>query len=145
VGPTRQWLLQPPAISLLPRSLSRPSRDQRLRLGARLVLPSSPFLPVPPRPLLTPAPPLLLLPFVGGGGSRAWRTRLGEPALARSGVAHGWRSSRPTELARDWGCPWLAEPAAGGGRPWLAEPTPGGARGRPSAGGIRRQGLELAL
>jgi hypothetical protein len=41
VGPTHQWLLQPPTIYLLPRSLSPqvgPSHDRRPRLGARPTL-----------------------------------------------------------------------------------------------------------
>jgi hypothetical protein len=131
----------PPSLSshALSRT-SRPNQDQRLRLGARSAPPSSPSLLVPPCPCSPPRAPLLLLPFAGGGGSRAWPTRLGEPAAneARARMvepATGGARSRPR-----WGRPWLAELTADGGRQWLAEPATGGARprlGLPMAGGAR--------
>jgi hypothetical protein len=87
VGPTRQWFLQPPAISLLPRSLQAElSQDRRPRLGARSAPPSSPALPVASCPLLAPHHPFSCSPTPAdpGPGQRA----VGRTLLRREAVSN---------------------------------------------------------
>jgi hypothetical protein len=124
----------PPSLSSHALSRpSRPSRDQRLRLGARLVPPSSPSLPVPPHPLLTPRTAPSTPPI-------RWRRRIPGMANAARGARARPRWARPrlAELTADGarprlGLPVAGRPAAGGGRPRLGSPMAGGARGRRSS------------